>query len=41
MFGSVLAFLDRVNISNANIFGLSEELHLDRDQRYNTALVNL
>lgn len=54
----LLAFLDRVNISNANIFGeitnnrqqrdrdtdfaclgLSEELNLARDNRYNTALV--
>ena len=35
----LLAFLDRVNISNANIFGLSQELDLVRDNRYNTALV--
>ncbi|KAF5013210.1 hypothetical protein FDECE_789 [Fusarium decemcellulare] len=34
----VLAFLDRVNISNANVFGLSEELHLD-GTLYNNALV--
>jgi len=35
----LLAFLDRVNIANANIFGLSKELDLVRDDRYNTALV--
>ncbi|KAF2840846.1 major facilitator superfamily transporter [Patellaria atrata CBS 101060] len=35
----LLAFLDRVNISNANIFGLSKELDLERDSRYNNALV--
>ncbi|KAL7776766.1 hypothetical protein CFE70_007185 [Pyrenophora teres f. teres 0-1] len=35
----LLAFLDRVNIANANVFGLSEELDLLRDNRYNTALV--
>lgn len=36
----LLAFLDRVNISNANIFGLSTELNLNpRTNQYNTALV--
>ncbi|KAE9978654.1 hypothetical protein BLS_000401 [Venturia inaequalis] len=35
----LLAFLDRVNISNANIFGLSKELHLLKDNRYNICLV--
>ncbi|KAL6707164.1 High-affinity nicotinic acid transporter [Coniothyrium glycines] len=35
----LLAFLDRVNIANANVFGLSTELDLNRDNRYNTALV--
>jgi hypothetical protein len=35
----LLAFLDRVNISNANIFGLSTELNLTINNRYNTALV--
>lgn len=35
----LLAFLDRVNIANANVFGLSKELDLLRDNRYNTALV--
>ncbi|KAF2200482.1 MFS general substrate transporter [Delitschia confertaspora ATCC 74209] len=35
----LLAFLDRVNISNANIFGLSEELHITTGNKYNTALV--
>ncbi|GAB7364888.1 hypothetical protein MBLNU230_g5679t1 [Neophaeotheca triangularis] len=35
----LLAFLDRVNIANAAIFGLREELDLNRDNRYNTALV--
>ncbi|KAF9647072.1 MFS general substrate transporter [Thelephora ganbajun] len=34
----LLAFLDRVNISNAAIFGLKEELHL-HGTAYNTALV--
>lgn len=33
-----LAFLDRVNISNANVFGLSDDLGLEGVQ-YNTALV--
>ncbi|KAF2166794.1 hypothetical protein M409DRAFT_22848 [Zasmidium cellare ATCC 36951] len=32
------AFLDRINISNANVFGLSEDLKLEGDQ-FNTALV--
>ncbi|KAE9973862.1 hypothetical protein EG328_004192 [Venturia inaequalis] len=38
----LLAFLDRhrrVNISNANIFGLSKELDLLKDNRYNICLV--
>jgi MFS family permease len=34
----LLAFLDRVNIANANVFGLSKELNLLGD-KYNTALV--
>ncbi|SMR61005.1 unnamed protein product [Zymoseptoria tritici ST99CH_1E4] len=34
----LLAFLDRVNISNANVFGLSADLGLEGNQ-YNTALV--
>lgn len=34
----LLAFLDRVNIANANVFGLSEELGLE-SYEYNTALV--
>lgn len=34
----LLAFLDRVNISNANVFGLSKELELEGNQ-YNVALV--
>lgn len=34
----LLAFLDRVNIANANVFGLSDELGLKSTQ-YNTALV--
>ncbi|PNS14078.1 hypothetical protein CAC42_6591 [Sphaceloma murrayae] len=34
----LLAFLDRVNISNANVFGLSAELGLDGN-KYNNALV--
>ncbi|KAJ9642369.1 High-affinity nicotinic acid transporter [Coniosporium apollinis] len=35
----LLAFLDRVNIANANVFGLSVELDLVRDNRYNVALL--
>lgn len=35
----LLAFLDRVNIANANVFGLSTELNLNINNRYNTALV--
>lgn len=35
----VLAFLDRVNIGNANVFGLSEELDLETGNKYNAALV--
>lgn len=34
----LLAFLDRVNIANANVFGLSKELNLVKTQ-YNNALV--
>lgn len=34
----LLAFLDRVNIGNANIQGLSTELHLEKHQ-YNIALL--
>ena len=36
----LLAFLDRTNIANANIFGLSKELGLDgtHQNKYNTAL---
>lgn len=34
----LLAFLDRVNIANANVFGLSKELNL-KGHEYNTALV--
>ncbi|KAF2797910.1 MFS general substrate transporter [Melanomma pulvis-pyrius CBS 109.77] len=35
----LLAFLDRVNIANANVFGLSKELNLTEGNKYNTALV--
>ncbi|KAB2574912.1 Major facilitator superfamily [Lasiodiplodia theobromae] len=37
----LLAFLDRVNIANANVFGLSEDLGLasKNSMKYNTALV--
>jgi hypothetical protein len=35
----LLAFLDRVNIANANVFGLSKELDLVEGNRYNIALV--
>ena len=34
----LLAFLDRVNIGNASIFGLLEELNLETGNRYNVAL---
>lgn len=33
----LLAFLDRTNVANANVFGLSEELNL-KGVEYNTAL---
>ncbi|KAH5159723.1 hypothetical protein HBH69_053100 [Parastagonospora nodorum] len=35
----LLAFLDRVNIANANVFGLSEELGIAGGNKYNIALV--
>jgi MFS family permease len=35
----LLAFLDRVNIANANVFGLSKELGIVDGNKYNTALV--
>ncbi|KAF2266645.1 MFS general substrate transporter [Lojkania enalia] len=35
----LLAFLDRVNIANANVFGLSEELNITDGTKFNTALV--
>jgi MFS family permease len=35
----LLAFLDRVNIANANVFGLSKELNIVNGTKYNTALV--
>ncbi|KAF2692098.1 MFS general substrate transporter [Lentithecium fluviatile CBS 122367] len=35
----LLAFLDRVNIANANVFGLSTELGIVDGNKYNTALV--
>ncbi|OAX80147.1 hypothetical protein ACJ72_05522 [Emergomyces africanus] len=34
----ILAFLDRVNISNAVIFGLKEDLGIESGNKYNTAL---
>jgi hypothetical protein len=34
----MMAFLDRINISNANIQGMSAELHLDEGNRFNVAL---
>jgi len=34
----MMAFLDRINISNAAIQGLTAELHLDVDNRFNVAL---
>lgn len=35
----VFAFLDRVNIANAALFGMIDELHLARGNRYNIALL--
>ncbi|KAF2461689.1 major facilitator superfamily domain-containing protein [Lineolata rhizophorae] len=35
----LLAFLDRVNIANANVFGLSEELDIETENKYNVALL--
>lgn len=35
----LLAFLDRVNIGNAKVFGLDDAFDLGRDNRYNIALV--
>jgi len=34
----MMAFLDRINISNASIQGLTKELHLDEGNRFNVAL---
>ena len=34
----MMAFLDRINISNASIQGLTAELHLDEGNRFNIAL---
>lgn len=34
----MMAFLDRINISNASIQGLTAELHLDEGNRFNVAL---
>lgn len=34
----VMAFLDRINISNASIQGMTAELQLDVDGRFNVAL---
>lgn len=34
----MMAFLDRINISNAAIQGLTEELHLNEGSRFNIAL---
>ncbi|KAK4035097.1 high-affinity nicotinic acid transporter [Parachaetomium inaequale] len=34
----MMAFLDRINISNAAIQGLTQELHLDEGSRFNVAL---
>jgi hypothetical protein len=33
-----MAFLDRINISNASIQGMTAELHLDEGNRFNVAL---
>lgn len=34
----LLAFIDRVNIANAEVFNLSQDLHIDQNNDYNTAL---
>jgi hypothetical protein len=34
----MMAFLDRINISNAAIQGMTQELHLDEGSRFNVAL---
>lgn len=34
----LMAFLDRINISNASIQGLTQELHLDEGSRFNVTL---
>lgn len=34
----MMAFLDRINISNAAIQGMTTELHLDQGNRFNVAL---
>lgn len=34
----MMAFLDRINISNASIQGMTQELHLDEGSRFNVAL---
>ncbi|GFF82231.1 uncharacterized transporter C1002.16c [Aspergillus udagawae] len=34
----LLAFLDRINIGNAAVLGLKEELHIETGTKYNTAL---
>jgi hypothetical protein len=34
----MMAFLDRINISNASIQGMTQELHLDQGNRFNVAL---
>ncbi|KZZ94122.1 hypothetical protein AAP_02215 [Ascosphaera apis ARSEF 7405] len=34
----LLAFLDRVNISNAAVFKLKQDLHIESGTKYNTAL---
>lgn len=36
---SINKWARRVNISNANIFGLSTDLHIATGNKYNTALV--
>ncbi|KAI9036836.1 MFS transporter [Aspergillus affinis] len=37
----ILSFLDRVNIGNASIMGLKEDLNIENGTRYNTALTIL
>lgn len=34
----LLAFLDKVNIANAEVFGMSKDLHMNKGTQYNNAV---